>query len=747
MLVLTILTSWSCCQESANGSQFAIVTGATGSKNNVCNAIAAQLAEGGLTMILPCRHSHATCAESISRYWAAHKLIGRYHIEFADFTNAESVLAFMDRMKNVYGDRISVLVNCAHAGSKSRIETLDGMELAFQVNIWTYYVLSHLFFNRSSDNPASVVNVASGFARFFDPETMYDIQWKSHTFDEQLQYRNSKAAEILLTWELDSRFASSNVFFNAVGPGRGMDERCAGGLPDGCDTPHEAAEAITWLALHAPQRGIHGRWYNRTTVNGNPGVAGDYIIDNGMVRRVTSLAPDRLIDDLPLRAYIWEECQAFYDRFRPDSNRCYVRIQAQNEKKLQMEDLARAAFSSIDDFCPTLDCRTQVCDLLGKLADTAGLVGIYDALEKPFKTGPVHHFGDWAMDTYGSSSGCPSLLLAHFHNQMVLNRYSHSAIHGLLFNWVPRHAEPTDTFWNRVLFADLRIARICTGIIDSRYKCLHGVGHGIWRFVTVGPRYSTCGEQNLFTLHTQENGAYFSSPDTLARGLKLCSATESTFDADACASGLYHDFMDGYFAFRGWDTVTYPSANCDRKPTSAWFWPCALDPTFGNVCMATFWRHAATLGITKNFQSVSTFLSNTSSFDTAYGRMAIPSHVKCEFDFDPCEDPNLGLRLRAACVYGQGHELSKSMLYRVPEKDFLSSVCMSILGGRNKYDILFGSCANATIDTVYGDHPGWLLERRQSFCSRQASPSWLSVRVYDCNARIHNYCGPFGGCR
>jgi NAD(P)-dependent dehydrogenase (short-subunit alcohol dehydrogenase family) len=260
-------------------SGLALVTGGTGA---VCSEVAVGLALAGLDVAFACRPTKMVeCAESTSTLWRSRSVHSNRtaYYEPVDMANASSVIGFVDQVLQRFGDKLRVLINCASVVPKSKQVTTDGQEMQFGVNVWGYYaLLTGLMPALVRNAPSSVVNVASAAAKAarLNVKTLMDdlrlLPPRQYTAVEQ--YRATKAAEALLTWDAACLFAQSGVHINANHPGltpadkstltSGLvttsQKEAAGRARACCDPPSVYSRSTLMLALNATANGWNGVW-------------------------------------------------------------------------------------------------------------------------------------------------------------------------------------------------------------------------------------------------------------------------------------------------------------------------------------------------------------------------------------------------------------------------------------------------------------------------------------------------------
>lgn len=115
-------------------------------------------------------------------------------------------------------DRLHVLVNNAGVIARTRTVTEDGLELQLAVNHLAPFLLTHLLLGRlRAAEGARIVNVASAV------ETLGRINFadlgSESRYDANAAYCQSKLANVMFTYELARRLASTGITANCLHPG------------------------------------------------------------------------------------------------------------------------------------------------------------------------------------------------------------------------------------------------------------------------------------------------------------------------------------------------------------------------------------------------------------------------------------------------------------------------------------------------------------------------------------------------
>jgi len=182
--------------------------------------------------------------------------IGNARFYRADFASFDQIREFGETILRDY-DRLDVLVNNAGFGRApdQRMLSEDGLELRFQVNHLSHFLLTRMFLPRLRANPsARIVNVSSGAQQPID----FDDVMIENDFSGGRAYAQSKLAQVMFTIDLAEELAGTNVVVNALHPATYMDTgmvRRAGLTPRA--TVGEGADAVMQL-ITAPDIGSGG---------------------------------------------------------------------------------------------------------------------------------------------------------------------------------------------------------------------------------------------------------------------------------------------------------------------------------------------------------------------------------------------------------------------------------------------------------------------------------------------------------
>jgi NAD(P)-dependent dehydrogenase (short-subunit alcohol dehydrogenase family) len=229
----------------------AIITGATGA---IGTAIARQILAGG-------DHDVIMVAKNEAKAKIICQLIkretGRENIrwEKADLSRKREVENLTRRVKGP----VHLLVNNAACAPRQRLETPEGIEMQFAVNVLGYFWMIQAFQEQlRAGVPSRIVNVASYWAGGLD---LADLEFKSRRYNNNEAYRQSKQADRMLTVAFAKRLRPFGINVNACHPGdvnSGLSNDLGFG---GHETPDQGARTPVWLALSEETAGTTGGYF------------------------------------------------------------------------------------------------------------------------------------------------------------------------------------------------------------------------------------------------------------------------------------------------------------------------------------------------------------------------------------------------------------------------------------------------------------------------------------------------------
>lgn len=200
---------------------------------------------------------------------------GRLHLHLCDIGSLADVRRFAEEFKNESGDggsprKLDVLVNNAGLMAHTRVDTPDGFELNFGVNVLGTYVLTEMLMPcLEAAGDARVVTVSSGGMLLSGREALLDgtcygndlvtepqMEGAPRKIDGQLAYSRNKRCQVALTEHWAATHAGSGVRFFAMHPGWASTEGLKSSMEDfhatfnsSLRTPEEGADTIVWLSV------------------------------------------------------------------------------------------------------------------------------------------------------------------------------------------------------------------------------------------------------------------------------------------------------------------------------------------------------------------------------------------------------------------------------------------------------------------------------------------------------------------
>lgn len=250
-----------------------LITGAT---NGIGKVTALELAKKGATVVVVGRNPAKTAQviqqiRQNSNNSAVDGLV-------TDLSTMSGIRQLGHAFRRKY-PQLHVLINNAGGIFANRMVTVDGYEHTFALNHLAYFLLTNLLLDMLQANaPSRIINVSSrsheGAVLDFD-----DLQNEHHyNYGGYRAYGQSKLANLLFTYELARRLATTGVTVNALHPGSvatGFGENNIGVMKFSMRifhqfslTPEQGADTVVYLASSPDVEGITGKyWTNRTAVS------------------------------------------------------------------------------------------------------------------------------------------------------------------------------------------------------------------------------------------------------------------------------------------------------------------------------------------------------------------------------------------------------------------------------------------------------------------------------------------------
>jgi len=202
----------------------------TGSSDGLGLMAAQRLLAAGHEVILHARNERrARDAQS-----AAPKASGMVVGDLASIAETRGLADQANRL----GPFDAVIHNAGVGDRERRIETVDGLEHIFAINVLAPYLLSALI-----SRPQRLVYLSSGMHRGGDPD-FTDLQWTRRRWNGFQAYSDSKLFDAAMALALARRWP--DVRSNAVDPGWVATKMGGRGAPDDLDL---GSETQAWLAV------------------------------------------------------------------------------------------------------------------------------------------------------------------------------------------------------------------------------------------------------------------------------------------------------------------------------------------------------------------------------------------------------------------------------------------------------------------------------------------------------------------
>lgn len=226
----------------------------TGSSDGVGKETAKRLSAEGFHVLLHGRNEAKTAAvkEELKRATG-----GSFDVLIADFASLNEVAQLAETVRQTY-PRLDLLINNAGIGIEDNIrqESADGYELRFAVNYLAHVALTEALLDMLKwSAPSRIVNVASAGQA---PIDFCDVMLE-RSYSGFQAYTQSKAAQIMYTFELAARLQGTGVCVNALHPATFMNTKM---VENPISTVEDGAQAILNLAIGAAGQQT-GQYFNQ----------------------------------------------------------------------------------------------------------------------------------------------------------------------------------------------------------------------------------------------------------------------------------------------------------------------------------------------------------------------------------------------------------------------------------------------------------------------------------------------------
>jgi NAD(P)-dependent dehydrogenase (short-subunit alcohol dehydrogenase family) len=234
-----------------NLKKIALVTGATGA---IGKAITRRLVSAGDYKVIMVVRDEKKALQTLADI---HRITGTVDLsyEIADLCNGSQIRQLASKIT----EPVHLLVNNAAYTPVKRMETPEGIEMQFAVNVLGYFRMIEAFTpHLKAGSPSRVVNVASYWAGGLD---LNDLEFKRRHYDNDTAYRQSKQANRMLTVAHAERLAPSGITVNACHPGD-VNSALSNSMGfGGHESPDQGADTPVWLAASRDIEGITGKYF------------------------------------------------------------------------------------------------------------------------------------------------------------------------------------------------------------------------------------------------------------------------------------------------------------------------------------------------------------------------------------------------------------------------------------------------------------------------------------------------------
>lgn len=187
----------------------------TGANTGIGKATAKELARRGATVLMVCRNSEKgnLVKDEIIQKTGNNQV----HLFIADLASFASVRKMAEQVISLYS-QIDVLINNAGIFYTRFQLTEDGIERQFQVNHLSGFLLTHLLLPLLKEAPsARIINVSS--IGNYKGDIHFDDLNLKNSYSGLKAYRQSKLANVLFTYELARKLATTKITANTLHPG------------------------------------------------------------------------------------------------------------------------------------------------------------------------------------------------------------------------------------------------------------------------------------------------------------------------------------------------------------------------------------------------------------------------------------------------------------------------------------------------------------------------------------------------
>jgi len=193
-------------------SDVAVVTGTT---HGIGRVTARELAKAGREVVMLCRDLEAAGHVREAILTEAPQAV--IHTVRCDLSSLASVREAAEEVRRRF-DRIALLINNAGIVSSWHRMSVDGFELTFATNHLGPYLLTRMLLDRLCDPGGRIVTVASR-AHYPGKLRLEQVADPRARYHARAAYAQSKLANVLHTFALARRLATTGITVNCLHPG------------------------------------------------------------------------------------------------------------------------------------------------------------------------------------------------------------------------------------------------------------------------------------------------------------------------------------------------------------------------------------------------------------------------------------------------------------------------------------------------------------------------------------------------
>lgn len=249
---------------SSMSGKTVLVTGAT---SGIGEAAALAMAKLGASVVVHGRN--AALAESVVSAIKEETSNPSIYYLIADFSKMEEVRHLAAEVKKNF-PRLDVLVNNAAAVYAKHILSTDGVEMTFQVDYLSHFLLTNLLLDTlKASAPSRIINVSA--SQHERGRLDFEDLNMAKKYNGNKSYANAKLAMVMFTYDLAKRLEGTGVTVNAVSPGLVKTNLAldSGGLITFSKkfidifgkSPEKGTETIVYLAQSPDVQSISGKYF------------------------------------------------------------------------------------------------------------------------------------------------------------------------------------------------------------------------------------------------------------------------------------------------------------------------------------------------------------------------------------------------------------------------------------------------------------------------------------------------------